>query len=70
MRKITIAAALLTVIGSAAALAQGAPPGSSSWKASALHSRSSSSVATVQAHGTGEAKATVVAKKDGAIPVA
>ncbi len=32
MRKIVIAAALLTAIGSGAALAQGAPPGSSSWE--------------------------------------
>jgi hypothetical protein len=31
MKKIAIAAALLTAIGSGAALAQGAPPGSPSW---------------------------------------
>jgi hypothetical protein len=31
MKKIAIAAALLTMIGSGAALAQGAPPGSASW---------------------------------------
>jgi hypothetical protein len=44
MRKIVIAAALLTAIGSGAALAQGAPPGSSSWEDSVFMVSPSGSV--------------------------
>ena len=36
MRKIVIAAALLTALGGGAALAQGAPPGSPSWENTVL----------------------------------
>ncbi len=36
MKTIVIAAALLTAIGSGAALAQGAPPGSASWQSASV----------------------------------
>ncbi|MBV8615460.1 MAG: hypothetical protein JOY66_17075 [Acetobacteraceae bacterium] len=51
MKKIAIAAALLTAIGSGGALAQGAPPGSPSWNNSWP-----GTVESYQAHAAGAAK--------------
>ena len=56
MKKIAIAAALLTAIGSGAALAQGAPPGSPSWNNSwpgtvdSYQARAVNGTKTAQAH--------------------
>jgi hypothetical protein len=56
MKKIAIAAALLTAIGGGAALAQGAPPGSPSWNnswpgtAESYQARVVNGAKTAQAH--------------------
>ncbi len=67
--KMIATAALLATIGSAAALAQGAPPGSSSWKTSAWDGDRANSVATAQVQGMSGARASAMAK-NGTIPVA
>jgi hypothetical protein len=73
--KTILAAALLTTIGAAAALAQGAPPGSPSWKTAAWYSGPSGSAASTEAPGA-KAGATdrdsrlAEARTEKAIPVA
>jgi hypothetical protein len=65
MKKIAIAAALLTAIGSGAALAQGAPPGSPSWNNSwpgsseSYQARAVNGAKTAQAHSSLFAQAKV-----------
>jgi hypothetical protein len=69
MKKIVTAAALLTLIGSGAALAQGAPPSFVPWQ-SGWHG----AVAASQAPGTATAERpdsrTVLARSGGSVPVA
>jgi hypothetical protein len=77
MKTIAIAA-LVTAIGGSTALAQGAPPGSSSWQTSAWNSSGSNSVVAIQAQGMSATGTTAmnsgsriaVAKKGAAVPLA
>jgi hypothetical protein len=66
MKTITIVA-LVTAIGSSAALAQGLPPGSSAWQTSAGSNGGSNAVASAQVN---PGSRMAVAKKSGAVPVA
>ena len=67
-RAVTLAV-LLTAIGSGTALAQGAPPGSTSWKAAQGAPRGSTSWKTAQGAPPGSTS-WKAAMKDQAVPVA